>query len=60
MPPEMRRFDEASTAHQDAAGIFRGTDGYSEGIALSKPQNGSVASGYMKQTDTQLNVAASW
>ena len=50
MLAEMRRFDEAITARQDAAGIFRDTDGYSESIALNKPQNGSVAKGYMKRT----------
>ena len=46
----MRPLDEAITAHQDAAGNFLDTDGYSEGIALNNPQNGSAASGYMKRT----------
>ena len=55
MPRQMRRFDEAITAHPDAAGIFRDTDGYSEAIALNQPQNGSVHMGYMKR-DTQLNA----
>ena len=45
----MRRFDEAITAHQDAAGAFRDADGYSEGIVLNT-SNGSVASGYMTRT----------
>jgi hypothetical protein len=35
MPQQMRRFDASITAHPDAAGIFRDTDGYSDGIALN-------------------------